>query len=72
MFIARKTSPEICHRVKDDALPNESALETCLAGANEYGRKFLDTWIRHCHLADGSRLLEHDYYRILIEKNFVK
>ncbi len=70
MFIARKTSSEIGHRVKDDALPNESALETCLAGASEYGRGFRDTWIRHCRLADGSRLLEHDYYRILIEKNF--
>ncbi len=72
MFIARKTSSEIGHRVKDDALPNESALETCLAGANEYGREFRDTWIRHCRLADGSRLLEHDYYRILIKKTLVE
>ena len=70
MFIARKRSPEIGHRVKDDVLPNESALEICLAGANEYGRGFLDTWIRHCYLADGSRLLGHDYYSILIEKKF--
>ncbi len=70
MFIARKRSREIGHRVKDDVLPNESALETCLAGAKEYGKGFLDTWIRHCYLADGSRLSENDYYRILIEKKF--
>jgi hypothetical protein len=69
MFIARQRSAEIGHRVKDDVLPNESALETCLAGANDYGREFVDTWIQHCYLADGSRLLDNDYFRALIEKN---
>jgi hypothetical protein len=70
VFIARETSREIGHRVKDDVLPNESALETCLAGASEYGRSFLNTWTRHCYLADGSRLLDNDYYRALIANSF--
>jgi hypothetical protein len=42
-------------------------LEICLSGARDYGEGFLDTWIRHCYLADGSRLLNNDYYRDLIE-----
>ena len=70
MFMAREESPEIGHRVRDDILPNESALETCLVGATDYGRNFLDTWIRHCYLADSSPLLDHDYYRELINKKF--
>lgn len=68
MFTARQGSPEIGHRVKDDVLPNESSLETCLAGARDYGGEFLNTWVLHCYLADGNRLLDNDYYRILIEK----
>ena len=69
MFMARETSAEIGHRVRDDVLPNESALEICMAGARDYGGEFLDTWIRHCYLADGSRLLDNDYFSALIEKN---
>ena len=42
MFTARKESDEIGHRVKDDVLPNESALETCIAGASEFGSSFVD------------------------------
>lgn len=69
MFIARQSSVEIGHRVKDDVLPNESALETCLAGAGDFGREFVETWVRHCYLADGSRLLKNDYFSALIERN---
>jgi hypothetical protein len=67
IFTARKESSVIGHRVRDDVLPNESSLEICLSGARDYGEGFLDTWIRHCYLADGSRLLNNDYYRDLIE-----
>lgn len=66
MFIARPDSEQIGHRVKDDVLPNESALETCLSGASDYGSEFLDTWIRHCYLADGGKLLDNDYFETLI------
>jgi hypothetical protein len=58
---------QIGHRVQDDVLPNESALETCLSGASDYGRGFLDTWVQHCYLADGRKLLENDYFSALIE-----
>ena len=70
MFIARQSSPEIGHRVRDDVLPNESALETCLAGANDFGRSFVETWVNHCYLADGSRLLQNDYYSALVDEKF--
>jgi hypothetical protein len=69
MFIARDTSAEIGYRVKDDVLPNESALETCLAGASDFGKSFVDTWVQHCHLADGSRLLDNDYFSALVQKH---
>lgn len=68
MFIARQSSKEIGYRVRDDVLPNESALETCLAGASDFGRPFVETWIQHCYLADGNRLLENDYYSALIDE----
>jgi hypothetical protein len=68
IFTARQGSSDIGHRVRNDVLPNESSLETCLSGARDYGEEFLDTWIRHCYLADGSRLLANDYYRTLVEK----
>jgi len=67
IFTAQQGSSEIGHRVRDDVLPNESPLEICLSGARDYGEEFLDTWIRHCYLADGSRLLDNNYYRDLIE-----
>lgn len=62
MFIARKESDVIGHRVLDDILPNESSLSTCLSGAATYGKVFLDNWIASCSLADGSPLMSHPYY----------
>ncbi len=67
MFIARK-SREIGYRVRDDILPNESALITCLTGAYTYGREFLDMWIRSCFLADGKALMEHPHYRDMVDR----
>jgi hypothetical protein len=61
LFIARKDSEHIGHRVLDDILPNESSLNTCLVGAATYGDDFLRTWIRSCITADGQALIEHKY-----------
>ena len=66
MFIARRTSRAIGHRVLDDILPNESSLSTCLLGAATYGRSFLQSWIDSCYLADGTPLAAHSYYAELI------
>jgi hypothetical protein len=67
MFIARKESQAIGHRVLDDILPNESSLATCLTGAATYGKTFLDMWVASCYLADGTPLVENRYYRNLVE-----
>ena len=67
MFIARK-SKGVNQRVRDDILPNESALATCMTGACTYGREFLDMWISSCYLADGTGLANHPYYKKLIAK----
>ena len=66
MFIARK-SQEIGYRVRDDILPNESALTLCLTGASTYGREFLEMWINSCYLADGTALADHPYYKSFID-----
>jgi len=66
MFIARK-SQEIGYRVRDDILPNESALTLCLTGASIYGREFLEMWINSCYLADGTALTDHPYYKSFID-----
>jgi hypothetical protein len=68
MFIARKESRAIGHRVLDSILPNESSLAICLAGAATYGRAFLDTWIESCYLADGTPLMKNLYYKNLIRE----
>ena len=41
LFIARKESQAIGHRVLDTILPNESSLSICLTGAATYGKGFL-------------------------------
>lgn len=68
MFIARKTSPVIGHRVRDDIFPNESSLSTCLSGAATYGEDFLGDWIASCYLAGGSPLVSHPYYANLVHE----
>lgn len=67
MFIARKESQTIGHRVLDNILPNESSLSICLTGAATYGKVFLDAWIESCYLADGTPLMKNPYY-----ENFVR
>ena len=67
MFIARKESQTIGHRVLDNILPNESSLSICLTGAATYGKAFLNTWIESCYLADGTPLMKNPYY-----ENFVR
>lgn len=67
MFIARKESQAIGHRVMDDILPNESALTTCLTGAATYGKDFLEMWISSCYLGDGTPLMENLYYKNFVE-----
>ncbi len=71
MFIARKESQAIGHRVLDNILPNESALTTCLTGAATYGKAFLDIWAASCYLADGTPLMENRYYKNFVE-DFLK
>lgn len=66
MFIARKFQ-EIGYRVRDDILPNESALTICLTGASTYGGEFLKMWINSCYLADGTAILGHPYYKSFID-----
>lgn len=68
MFIARKESRAIGHRVLDSILPNESSLAICLTGAATYGRAFLDTWIESCYLADGTPLMKNPYYQNLVRE----
>jgi len=68
MFIARKESQTIGHRVLDNILPNESSLSTCLTGAATYGKTFLDTWIQSCYLADGTLLMKNPYYENLVRE----
>lgn len=67
MFIARKESQAIGHRVLDDILPNESSLTTCLTGAATYGEAFLDMWVASCYLADGTPLMGNPYYKSFVE-----
>ncbi len=68
MFIARKESQAIGHRVLDNILPNESSLSICLTGAATYGKVFLDTWIESCYLADGTPLMGNFYFHKLIRE----
>ena len=68
MFIARKESQAIGHRVLDNILPNESSLSICLTGAATYGKVFLDTWIESCYLADGTPLMGNFYFQKLVRK----
>ena len=65
MFIARKTSEAIGHRVRDDILPNESSLSTCISGAATYGIDFMETWLRSCYLANGTPLMEDAHFTTL-------
>ena len=67
MFIARQ-SQQIGHRVRNDILPNESALTICLTGASTYGKEFLEAWINSCSLADGTALTDHPYYKNIIDE----
>ena len=67
MFIARQ-SQRIGHRVRNDILPNESALTICLTGASTYGKEFLEAWINSCSLADGTALADHPYYKNIIDE----
>ena len=71
MFIARKESQTIGHRVLDNILPNESSLSICLAGAATYGKVFLDTWIESCYLADGTPLMKNPYYENLVRETLI-
>lgn len=68
MFIARKNSSVVGHRVRDDILPNESSLSTCLFGAATYGEDFLRAWIGSCYLADDRPLLGNPYCKSLVRK----
>ncbi len=68
MFIARKESKAIGHRVLDNILPNESSLSICLTGAATYGKVFLDTWIESCYLADGTPLMNNPYFQNLVRE----
>ena len=68
MFIARKESQAIGHRVLDNILPNESSLSICLTGAATYGKVFLDTWIESCYLADGTPLMKSPYFQNLVRE----
>ncbi len=68
MFIARKESQSIGHRVLDNILPNESSLSICLTGAATYGKVFLDTWIESCYLADGTPLMKNPYFHNLVRE----
>ena len=68
MFIARKESQAIGHRVLDNILPNESSLSICLTGAATYGKVFLDTWIESCYLADGTPLMGNFYFQKLVRE----
>jgi hypothetical protein len=68
MFIARKESQAIGHRVLDDIHPNESSLSICLSGAATYGKVFLETWIESCYLADETPLMENSYYESLVQE----
>lgn len=68
MFIARKASGAIGHRVRDDILPNESSLSTCIAGAATYGKEFLDTWLQSCYLANETPLMGDSHYKTLAQK----
>ena len=71
MFIARKESQTIGHRVLDNILPNESSLSICLTGAATYGKAFLDTWIESCYLADGTPLMKNLYYKNLVREALI-
>jgi len=71
MFIARKASQAIGHRVLDTILPNESSLSICLSGAATYGKVFLDNWIASCYLADGTPLMGDPYYENYV-REFLK
>ncbi len=68
MFIARKDSQAIGHRVLDNILPNESSLSICLTGAATYGKVFLNTWIESCYLADGTPLMGSLYFQKLVRE----
>jgi len=68
MFIARKESQAIGHRVLDNILPNESSLSICLTGAATYGKVFLDSWIESCYLADGTPLMGNFYFQKLVRE----
>lgn len=68
MFIARKESQAIGHRVLDNILPNESSLSICLTGAATYGKAFVDTWIESCYVADGTPLMKNPYYKDLVRE----
>ncbi len=68
MFIARKESQAIGHRVLDNILPNESSLSTCITGAATYGKVFLDTWIESCYLADRTPLMKNPYFENLVRE----
>ena len=68
LFIARKNSEFVGHRVMDNILPNESSLKTCLEGAATYGPEFVRMWIGSCLTADRTALAEHGYCRDIITK----
>jgi hypothetical protein len=68
MFIARRSSAVIGHRVVDDILPNESAVSICLSGAATYGEGFLQDWIDSCYLADGRPLMDDPYCEGLVRR----
>jgi len=68
LFIARKNSEFVGHRVMDNIMPNESSLTTCLEGAATYGPEFVRMWIGSCLIADRTALAEHSYCRDIIAK----
>ena len=68
MFIARRNSKAIGHRVLDDIFPNESSLSICLTGAATYGAAFLKMWVESCLMANKAPLIDDPYYAALIEE----
>ena len=68
MFIARKNSVVVGHRVRDDILPNESSVSICLRGASSYGQDFVHAWIDSCYLADGTKLMANPYCEKLVRQ----
>lgn len=68
LFIARKNSEFVGHRVMDNIMPNELSLTTCLEGAATYGPEFVRMWIGSCLIADRTALAEHSCCRDIVTK----